>query len=135
MILKFRVYDNENKKMHYLDSLQSVRIFNDGSGYIMDSDHDNTVICAFYPDYLPKKNHLEWSTGLTDKNGKEIYKGDIIQSISSNGNPIKHEVIWDAEHARFAVMPYPKDYIDTPSSVYQSWIDKCKKEIIGNIHE
>lgn len=71
-------------------------------------------------------------TGLKDKNGKEIYEGDIIRSFDSNGEAILHCIVW--EEARFVAL-FKGRYFSSKCSLKQDWLDEFDKEVIGNIYD
>jgi uncharacterized phage protein (TIGR01671 family) len=71
-------------------------------------------------------------TGLKDKNGKEIYEGDIIRSFDSNGEAILHCIVW--EEARFVAL-YKGRYFSSKCFLKQDWLDEFEKEVIGNIYD
>lgn len=71
-------------------------------------------------------------TGLKDKNGKEIYEGDIIRSFDSNGDAILHYIVW--EEARFVAL-YKGRNFSSKCFLKQDWLDEFDKEVVGNIYD
>ena len=91
--------------------------------------------CNFDP-VIPET--LGQYTGLTDKNGKKIFEGDILKVVSPNddeGKPFVTEffaIVYEEKMRRFVMR---SDLGNDDFDYSQDDIKEYKVEVIGNIHD
>lgn len=112
--LKFRAWYKTEKKMIY--NIQNE--FEERVELGMDC----------FSDYLNNDNFIvNQFTGLTDKEGKEIYEDDILLIIGQG----YFRVTWDRDNCKFYLLPL-EDYLDE-MPLDRSW--EIDYSVDGNIHE
>ena len=116
MIPKYRVWDKTDKEMYLVDVINFNRgefeSIGDGITFLREADE---VI-------------LMQSTGLFDKNGQEVFVGDIIKCTRG----CLHEVYLEKEYGGTYIGGMPAVYLKGLLSGY-AWTGD--EEIIGNVYQ
>lgn len=73
------------------------------------------------------------STGLEDKNGTEIFEGDIVEYSLPLGYRGKGKVIFDEEYGWFNIDGFYAGIYDYPTLAFSEGTDNF--EVIGNVWE
>jgi hypothetical protein len=73
-------------------------------------------------------------TGLKDKNGKEIYDGDILLDPTANGG--KYKQVYQFTNGEWQVSYHTKESSENGFKYFDALYDRCKySEVVGNIFE
>lgn len=122
--IKFRAWDNQNKQMLDVQELNFEDCFYGGEMQIRTTMYSDYFDCREMP--------LMQYTGLHDKNGKEIYEGDIVKFDYREEE--NFEIVF--EDGAFWIRNKDNEYI-----ALHEVIEICKKpnnwkiEVIGNIYD
>jgi uncharacterized phage protein (TIGR01671 family) len=124
--IKFRVWDNQNNDWLINQRIEDYPVellYSDHKFYIAHSlsNLDNYVIQQF--------------TGLLDKNGIDIYEGDVVTYTSNNGIDYKAPIVFSPTSSAFVLDTSGRHLFDDKYGDYLDLHKDREYEIVGNIFE
>ena len=120
MIPKFRCFDKDTKTMHEVVAIdfKDWRVYYEAYGL---------------RSYWNKNVVLMQSTGLHDKNGVEIFDGDIVEHLDFNSNEISKSEVRILKGCFYLVISVDGFEYDVPMMDLKD--DEYILEIKGNVHQ
>ncbi|MGM0215047.1 YopX family protein [Enterococcus sp. AZ109] len=124
MIPKFRAWDKKDKIMRAVNTINFSTCT-----IICDPIRGHDDMLELYDPVCFKGTYeLMQSTGLKDKNGRDVFQGDIVTCTSG----CQHEVIWLKEYGGKYFGGMPAWYL---SGLTEGYAWTSSEEVIGNIYE
>jgi uncharacterized phage protein (TIGR01671 family) len=126
--IKFRAWDKTNKKMLIL---QPIRTMVSEDCFVL------PVYEGLSHDGIENYELMQY-TGLKDKNGKEIYEGDVVKTfwqhdgVECHDYELTGEIVWNKEDACFSLDCSDQTIRFITTYEREELIDI---EVIGNIYE